>query len=129
VANWQDPDVTDQVEAFIADLPPYPEKPTGAIFDAVDAVAEGGPAVGRPLVDVINLEPDYRKFIPLFGRHLKEIRPLGTDIRILSTFGPDRTLVLLYAGSKAGDWNRWYRDAIAAAARLYRAYLEEKSQS
>lgn len=129
MANWKNPDATEQVEAFMADLPAYPAKPTGAIIDAVDYVAEGGPVVGRPLVDVIKLDPDYREFIPLFGTHLKEVRPLGTHIRILATFGPDRTLVLLYAGDKAGDWSRWYRDAIPAAARLYRAYLEDTGQS
>ena len=47
------------------------------------------------------------------------------DIRILCTFGPDRTLVLLYAGDKAGEWNRWYRTAIPEAARLYREYLDD----
>jgi hypothetical protein len=43
-------------------------------------------------------------------------------------FGPDWTLVLLYAGDKAGEWNRSYRRAIPEAARLYREYLEETGQ-
>lgn len=50
------------------------------------------------------------------------------DIRILFTFGPDRTLVLLYAGDKAGAWNTWYRRAIPEAARLYRGYLTTTNQ-
>jgi hypothetical protein len=99
--------------------------PTRAILDAIDYAAEGGPSVGRPIVAEINLDPDYRDLIPVFGKHLKEIRPLGTDIRILCTFSPDRVLVLLYAGDKAGDWKRWYRTAIPAAAELYSAYLKE----
>jgi hypothetical protein len=125
MANWNNPDVTEQVEAFMAELPPVPGKPTQAIIDAVDYVAEYGPSTGRPLVGEVSLDPDYRDFIPLFGRHLKEIRPLGTKVRILCLFGSDRTLVLLVAGDKEGEWNSWYRWAIPEAARLYREYLKE----
>ncbi len=121
-------DVTDQVVAFMEGLPDSPEQPTRAIIDAVDYVEQEGPAARRPILGEIVLEPDYREFVPLFGNHLREIRPLGTDVRILCTFGPDRTLVLLYAGNKAGSWNRWYRTAIPEAARLYEAYLDETGQ-
>ena len=121
-------DITEQVEAFMQPLAPYPEQPMRAILDAMDVLEEDGPALGRPLVDVIQLEPDYREFIPLFGKHLKELRPLGTDVRILFTFGPDRTLVLLFAGDKAGNWKRWYGIAVAEAARLYTRYLEDTGQ-
>lgn len=124
--SYQDPDVTEQVEAFIVALPDVPAMPTRAIVAAVDFVAEGGPAVGRPLVGEIALDPDYRNLIPVFGNHLKEIRPLGTDVRILCLFSAERRLVLLYAGDKAGDWKRWYRTAIPAAAALYAAYLKER---
>ena len=44
-------------------------------------------------------------------------------MRILFTFAPDRTLILLYAGDKAGEWNDWYRRAVPAAAHLYLDYL------
>ena len=45
--------------------------------------------VALPLeaVDRVELEPEHRELIPLFGRRLKELRPLGTDIRILSGSG------------------------------------------
>jgi hypothetical protein len=122
---WPDPDVTDQVEAFMAGLPDVPAHPTLAIITAVDYVVEHGPTTGRPIVGETSLEPDYPQFVPLFGHQLKEIRPLGTDVRILCLFTPLRTLVLLYAGDKAGDWNRWYRTAIAEAARLYADYCKE----
>ena len=122
------PDVTEQVEAFMRTLPQYPGRPTRPIVDAVDVLAETGPTLGRPLVDRIELEPEHRELIPLFGRRLKELRPLGTDIRILFTFAPDRTLVLLYAGDKAGAWKDWYRRAIPKAARLYREYLATTNQ-
>ena len=82
-------------------LPQYPNQPTRSVVDAVDVLAELGPTLGRPL---------------------------GTDIRILFTFAPDRTPVLLYAGDKAGTWNDWYRRAIPEAARLYRYYLATTNQ-
>ena len=78
----QSPDVTAQVEAFMLTLPQYPHQPTRAIGDAVDVLAEIRPSLGRPLVDRIELEPDHRDLAPLLGRRLKELRPLGTDIRI-----------------------------------------------
>lgn len=109
-------------------LPQYPAQPTRSIVDAVDVLIEEGPTLGRPLVDRVELEPDHRALIPLFGRRLKELRPLGTDVRILFTYGPDRTLILLYAGDKSGQWTSWYQRAIPAAARLYRDYLAETDQ-
>lgn len=112
----------------MSSLPQYPSQPTRSIVDAVDVLADLGPTLGRPLVDRIELEPDHRGLIPLFGRRLKEIRPLGTHVRILFTFAPDRTLVLLYAGDKSGEWNDWYRRAIPEAAHLYREYLDATDQ-
>lgn len=117
------PDITEQVEAFLLPLEPFPAQPMRAILDAMDRLEEDGPALGRPLVDVINLEPDYRDAVSVFGKHLKELRPLGTSVRILFTFAPDRTLVLLYAGDKGGQEKAWYRGAITEAARLYADYL------
>ena len=60
--------------------------------------------------------------------HLKEIRPLGTSVRIIFTFAPNRTPILLYAADKAGDWNAWYPRAIREAERLYEEYLQETGQ-
>ena len=40
-------------------------------------------------------------------------------MRILFTYAPDRTPILLYADDKAGDWNAWYAKAIRAAETLY----------
>lgn len=110
----------------MAPLPEVPAQPMRAIVDAVDHVAEHGPATRRPILGEVSLEPDYREQVPVFGKHLREIRPLGTDVRILCTFGPERQLVLLYAGDKQGEWNRWYRGAIPEAARLYREYLASR---
>lgn len=113
----------------MAPLPQFPAQPTRGILDAVQFVIENGPAARRPLLGEVNLEPDYRDEFAVFGHHLREIRPPSTDVRILCTFGPDRTLVLLFAGDKAGDWKGWYREAIPEAARIYTEYLRETGQS
>lgn len=123
------PDVAAQVAEFVLALPQYPGQPTRAIVDAVDYVAENGPAARRPILGEIVLLPDYPAEAALFGHRLREIRPLGTDVRILATFGPDQRLVLLHAGDKAGSWKAWYRRAIPAAAAAYREYLADTGQS
>lgn len=61
------------------------------VVQAIDALAEGGPGLGCPLVDTI-----AGSAIP----NLKELRP-GT-VRILFTFDPWRASILLVAGDKAG---------------------------
>jgi hypothetical protein len=126
--NGTGAEATDQVEAFMAPLPMFPAHPTRAIFEAVDYVVAEGPSARRPVLGEVSLEPDHREYIAVFGNRLREIRPLGTDVRILCIFGPDRTLVLLYAGDKAGEWKRWYATAIKEAARLYIEYLKETRQ-
>lgn len=123
------PDATEQVVAFMDPQPAVPAQPTRAIIEAVDYVVQEGPAARRPVWGEINLVPDYPAESEVFGHRLHEVRPLGTDVRILAIFAPDRTLVLLYAGDKAGEWKRWYRTAIPEAARLYREYLGETGQN
>ena len=122
------PDATEQVEAFMEPLPAVPGQPTRAIIEAVDYVVQEGPAARRPVWGEVVLMPDYPTEFDLFGHRLHEVRPLGTDVRILAIFAPDRALVLLYAGDKAGEWKRWYRTAIPEAARLYRQYLQDTGQ-
>lgn len=119
---WTDPEVTDEVAAFYAAL----DDATSEMFDAaVERLAEFGPTLGRPTVGEVDLSREDPAARDLFGNKLKELRA-GT-LRVLFTFGPDRVPVLLYAGDKAGDWSRWYPVAIRAAARAYRAYLEDIS--
>jgi hypothetical protein len=59
---------------------------------------------------------------------MKELRPLGGNIRILFAFDPRRVSILLIGGDKTDRWQAWYRDAIAAADRLYDVHLEELRQ-
>lgn len=47
------------------------------------------------------------------------------SFRILFVFDPRRSAVLLLGGDKSGEWNRWYRQAVPKADRLYEDYLAE----
>lgn len=85
------------------------------VVQAIDALAEGGPGVGRPLVDTVTGSKI---------QNLKELRP-GT-VRILFAFDPWRSSILLVAGDKRGQWRTWYRDAIPLAEQRYEMYLKER---
>jgi hypothetical protein len=92
------------------------------VGQAITALLEEGPSLGRPLVDRIKGSALH---------NLKELRPgsSGTaEIRILFIFDPDRNAVLLVAGDKAGQWTSWYRRAIPLAEARYAIYLKEKEQ-
>ncbi|WP_436846963.1 type II toxin-antitoxin system RelE/ParE family toxin [Streptomyces atratus] len=60
--------------------------------------------------------------------HMKGLRPgsSGTsEIRILFAFDPVRRAVLLVAGDKAGNWQRWYDADIPLAEKRYQVQLAE----
>ena len=94
---------------------------------AVEVLAHLGPALGRPLVDVV-----------VASRHanMKELRPPSpgaTEFRILFAFDPERSVVLLLGGdkssmnskraSKRDKWSKWYKKAVAEADRRYDEHL------
>ncbi|MBG0814634.1 type II toxin-antitoxin system RelE/ParE family toxin [Planomonospora sp. ID82291] len=87
------------------------------VVQAIDALAEGGPGLGRPLVDTI---------IGSSIQNLKELRP-GT-VRILFAFDPWRSNILLVAGDKAGRWKSWYEEAIPLAEHRYEVYVKERAR-
>lgn len=87
------------------------------VVQAIDALAEAGPGLGRPLVDSIHGSSIS---------NLKELRP-GT-VRILFAFDPWRSSILLVAGDKSGRWNAWYEEAIPLAEQRYERYLKERTQ-
>ncbi|MFD6679058.1 type II toxin-antitoxin system RelE/ParE family toxin [Micromonospora parva] len=84
---------------------------------AIDMLADTGPGLGRPLVDTLkgtNIS------------NLKELRPRSgreVAIRVLFVFDPWSQAVLLVAGNKAGDWSRWYEEAIPVAEVAYEGWL------
>jgi hypothetical protein len=92
------------------------------VGQAITALLEEGPSLGRPLVDRVKGSTLH---------NLKELRPAlagTTEIRILFIFDPARNAVLLVAGDKAGRWSSWYRQAIPLAESRYATYLKEKEE-
>lgn len=95
-------------------------KTKAQVTDAIDRLAEGGPGLGRPLVD--RLEGSRL-------HNLKELRPGSagrSEVRIVFVFDPWRSAILLVGGDKSGNWSDWYRRAIPRAEELYVAYLKER---
>ena len=92
------------------------------VAQAVAALREEGPALGRPLVDRIQGSRIH---------HLKELRPgsaARSEIRVLFAFDPTRSALLLLGGDKAGNWQRWYRENIPVAEQLYLEYTTEEQE-
>ena len=85
--------------------------------EAIDLLAEHGPALGRPLVDRLKGSTFH---------HMKELRPgsAGTsEIRMIFAFDPAREAIFLVAGDKSGRWREWYRDAIPVADARFEEHL------
>jgi hypothetical protein len=82
---------------------------TAKVSGAIDRVAEGGPTLGRPRVDVIH------------GSRLPKLKEARVDrgIRLLFAFDSRQNVVMLLGGDKAGRWKRWYPLKIKLAERLY----------
>lgn len=92
------------------------------VGQAITALLEEGPSLGRPLVDRLKGSSLH---------NLKELRPgsSGTsEVRVIFIFDPERNAVLLVTGDKAGNWTAWYRQAIPLAEERYAAYLKERTQ-
>ncbi|MFH8349252.1 type II toxin-antitoxin system RelE/ParE family toxin [Streptomyces sp. NPDC018045] len=87
------------------------------VVQALDALAEGGPGLGRPLVDTIHGSSMV---------NLKELRP-GT-VRILFAFDPWRSSILPVAGDKSGRWTEWYEEAIPLAEQRYKTYVRDRAR-
>lgn len=105
--------VVDEVRDWIVELDAATQ---ARVVQAIDALAEAGPGLGRPLVDTIRGSSIA---------NLKELRV--STARILFVFDPWRSSVLLVAGDKAGRWNAWYGEAIPLAEQRYETYLTERA--
>ena len=95
-----------EVESFLDDL--YESDPAShqLVNQAILILERNGPAEGRPLVDSITASRIA---------NMKELRPPSSgrsEIRILLVFDPWRSAILLVAGDKSGQWDKWYRTAI-----------------
>jgi hypothetical protein len=106
-----------EVEAWFLGLCRDDPITADGISDAIDQLVELGPGLGRPLVDRIQGSRFH---------NMKELRPPSTgssEIRMLFAFDPAREAVFLVAGDKAGNWHRWYRQAIPIADERYTEHL------
>jgi len=117
VANWLlviHPEVRD----WLHDIRKADRETAALVGQAIQHVISGrGPDEGRPLVDRIKGSRLH---------HLKELRPAsagGTEVRVLFLFDPARQMLLLVAGDKSGNWQRWYDAAIPLAEARYAEYL------
>jgi hypothetical protein len=114
--------ITDAVEGFLDELYESDRETHRLVNDAIQVLEDSGPMEGRPLVDSL---------VGSTISNLKELRPPSrgrTEVRVLFCFDPWRSAILLVAGDKAGQWNRWYREAIPRAERLYAVYLDERER-
>lgn len=106
-----------QVEEWYLDLAQSNPETAALVEQAIDRLAEAGPMLGRPLADRIKGSTHH---------NMKELRPASTgasEVRILFVFDPQRAAILLVAGDKAGQWSRWYEQAIPVADRRYDEHL------
>jgi hypothetical protein len=114
--------VTEEYAAWFSALVKEDLASAVQVAQAVVALREEGPALGRPLVDRIHGSKVH---------HLKELRPGSagrSEIRVLFAFDPTRSALLLLGGDKAGNWQRWYRQNIPIAEQLYLEYTAEQEE-
>ncbi|MGA6087529.1 type II toxin-antitoxin system RelE/ParE family toxin [Amycolatopsis sulphurea] len=107
----------EDVEDWLLALAEEDPESADLVEAAIDMLAQVGPQLGRPLVDRIQGSQIH---------HMKELRPASSgrsEVRILFAFDPRRCALLLVAGDKQGQWNRWYEDAIEIAEKRYKDHL------
>ena len=109
--------VVEPIRSWLHELRRTDRRTLLQISQAIDALAEEGPALGRPLVDTI-----HGSVIA----NMKELRPGSagaSEVRILFVFDPVRQAVLLVGGDKSSDWRGWYRTAVPQAEAAYTEHL------
>lgn len=87
------------------------------VVAAIELLEDRGPQLGRPVVDTVSRSRH---------RNMKEMRPGSSgrsELRILFAFDPERQAILLIAGDKAGNWQRWYKQNIPLADDLFDDHL------
>lgn len=112
--------MTTEVEEFLDELYDADRDSHRLVNQAILVLERNGPGEGRPLVDTVTASRIA---------NMKELRPPSagrSEIRVLFVFDPWRSVVLLVAGDKAGQWEKWYRTAIPRAEQLYEDYLAER---
>lgn len=112
IVSWE-VELTDEAIAWYQALPNAEQLRVAAAIDKLEAE---GPSLGRPFVDSIK---DSRH------RNMKELRPLGGNLRLLFCFDPRRSAIVLLGGDKTNDWTGWYDRHIPIADSLYDTYIAD----
>ncbi|MGH8824559.1 MAG: type II toxin-antitoxin system RelE/ParE family toxin [Jiangellaceae bacterium] len=100
-----------EVDAWYLDLD---HDTANRVEQAIDMLAAEGPGLGRPLVDHVKASRHH---------NMKELRAT-TSVRILFAFDPRREAILLVAGDKRGQWDRWYKTSVPVADDRYDEWLD-----
>jgi hypothetical protein len=113
--SWE-VEYTDEFEVWWNDLS---EDDQDKVTAAVETLQDHEPNLKRPIVGKIET-----------SRHanMKELIPPASNIRVLFAFDPRSQAVLLLGGDKTGNWDRWYRENVPKADKLYDDHLEELRQ-
>ena len=64
-------------------------------------------------------------------KNMKELRPGSSgrsEVRILFIFDPKRRAILLIAGDKQGQWQKWYRKNIPVGDDRYDEHLRRLNE-
>lgn len=107
----------DEVADWFHELVESEPETAELVTTAVDLLESKGPSLGRPMVD---------RIVGSSVHKMKELRPGSkgrSEIRILFVIDPARQVVLLVAGDKSGNWQKWYRENIPLAERRYAKWL------
>ncbi|HWE32029.1 MAG TPA: type II toxin-antitoxin system RelE/ParE family toxin [Solirubrobacteraceae bacterium] len=108
---------TAQAEDWFMKLKPDDADRIAAAFDALEL---RGPALGRPFVDSIKGSRHH---------NMKELRSIGSHLRALFAFDPQRRAIVLVGGDKSDDWQRWYERNIPRADARYDDHLRGLGRS
>jgi len=103
---------------FSDEIDSFDESVSTAILATASVLENHGPQLGRPYVDTLN-DSNYA--------NMKELRITVPDgeWRVAFAFDPNRSAILLVAGSKSGKSQKlFYRQLIREADKRYAEWLE-----
>jgi hypothetical protein len=113
--------VTDEHAAWFTTMIKEDLAPATQVAQAVPALRErwarARPSLSRPAQGLNN--PPPQRTAPRITRPLRDQDHLRVRLRAVGT---------AVGSDKAGNWQRWYRDNIPIAERLYRDYTTENQE-